>query len=96
MKKIALASVLALVAIGAQAQTYGEIGYTSMTFKETKDGNAIKVSPSAIRGILGYELNPNLALEGMAAFGIGDATFKIGGESLSGFKLKVDNISVSI
>ena len=92
MKKIALASVLALVAIGAQAQTYGELGYTSMTFKETKDGNAIKVSPSAIRGILGYELNPNLALEGMAAFGIGDATFKIGGESLSGFKLKVDNI----
>ena len=83
MKKIALASVLTLAAIGAQAQTYGEIGYTSNTFKGTSDdGTEVKVSPSSIRGILGYELNPNLALEGMAALGIGDATIKAGGVSI--------------
>jgi opacity protein-like surface antigen len=83
MKKIALVSALTLAAISAQAQTYGEIGYTSTTLKGTDEdsGNELKVSPSSIRGILGYELNPNLAVEGMAAIGVGDATIKVNGVS---------------
>ena len=91
MKKIALASVLATAAISVQAQTYGEIGYTSTTFKETVDGFAVKASPSAIRAILGYELNPNLAVEGMVAIGMGGASIKVNDVSIPGLELKIEN-----
>lgn len=91
MKKIALASVLATAAIGVQAQTYGEIGYTSTTFKETVDGFTVKASPSAIRAILGYELNPNLAVEGMVAIGMGGASIKVNDVSIPGLELKIEN-----
>lgn len=91
MKKIAIATLVALAAIGAQAQTYGEIGYTSTTFKENDSGFSLKASPSAIRGILGYELNPNLAIEGMAAFGMSDASLKVNGVKFPGAKLEIDN-----
>ena len=91
MKKIALASVIALASIGAQAQMYGEVGYTATTAKKNVNGNGIKASPSALRGILGYELNPNLAVEGMVAFGMSDATVKVNGVSATGVKLGIDN-----
>ncbi len=91
MKKIALASLIALVAVGVQAQTYGEIGYTAVTAKSNVDGDGIKASPTAIRGIFGYELNPNLAIEGMAAFGMSDATVKLNGQSVTGVKMEIDN-----
>jgi opacity protein-like surface antigen len=90
MKKISVASVLAIAAIGAQAQTYGEVGYTSTTFKGDAGGFTQEGSPSVIRAILGYELNPNLAVEGMGAFGISDSTFKVNGVNQDG-KLKADN-----
>ncbi len=91
MKKIALASAIALASIGAQAQMYGEVGYTATTAKQNIDGDGIKASPSALRGILGYELNPNLAVEGMVAFGMSDATVKVNGVSATGVKLEIDN-----
>lgn len=91
MKKIALASAIALASIGAQAQMYGEVGYTAITAKENIDGDRIKASPSALRGILGYELNPNLAVEGMVAFGMSDAAIKVNGVSAPGEKFKIDN-----
>lgn len=91
MKKFAIASAVALAAIGAQAQTYGEIGYTATTAKTNVDGDGIKASPSAIRGIFGYELNPNLAIEGMVAFGMSDATVKFNGQSVPGVKMEIDN-----
>jgi opacity protein-like surface antigen len=91
MKTISVASVLAIAAIGAQAQTYGEVGYTSTTFKGGAVGNTQEGSPSVIRAILGYEINPNLAVEGMGAFGISDSTFKYNGERVPGVKLKADN-----
>jgi opacity protein-like surface antigen len=90
MKKIALVSALALAAISAQAQTYGEIGYTSSTYKGTEEGSSLQASPSLIRGILGYELDQNLAVEGIAAFGIGDATLKVDGDSVDA-KVKANN-----
>jgi outer membrane autotransporter protein len=91
MKKLILASALALTSIGVQAQTYGEIGYTSTSFKTVDEGATFKASPSAIRVILGYELSPNLAVEGMAAFGMSGATVKNTGGSSTGTKLKIDN-----
>jgi opacity protein-like surface antigen len=63
----------------------------AITAKENIDGDRIKASPSALRGLLGYELNPNLAIEGMVAFGMSDASIKVNGVSEPGLKLKVDN-----
>jgi opacity protein-like surface antigen len=91
MKKIVIATLVALSAIGAQAQTYGEIGYTTTTVKNNIDGFSIKGSPSAIRGILGYELNPNLAIEGLAAFGMSDATVKVNGVEVPSLKVEIAN-----
>ncbi|HET8747528.1 MAG TPA: porin family protein [Ramlibacter sp.] len=70
MKRIAIAAAAALVMVGAaQAQTraplYGEIGYS---FLEVKD-EGFKANPQAIRGIVGYEFHPNVAVEGMLMFG---------------------------
>ena len=53
---------------GHQAQTraplYGELGYSFLEFKA--DG----FKPHALRGIVGYEFHPNVAAEGMLAFGV--------------------------
>jgi opacity protein-like surface antigen len=98
MKTRSTLSALAAVAIttAANAQTYGEIGYTSVTAKETVvlNGNAynVKASPTALRGIFGYELNPNLAIEALAAFGLSDATVKVNGISVPGFTMEIDNV----
>lgn len=82
MKKLTIAAAVTLAAMGVQAQTYGEIGYTATTAKSNVDGGSIKASPAAIRGILGYELNPNLAIEGSVAFGLSDVNVKFNGESV--------------
>ena len=71
MKLIAIAAVAsAMLMMGtAQAQqaraggTYAELGYTQL---KTNGSNA---KPSALRGIVGYDFHPNVAVEGMLAFG---------------------------
>lgn len=93
-------NLLALAAIAittaATAQTYGEIGYTSVTAKETIALNGssydVKASPTALRGIFGYELNQNLAIEALAAFGLSDATVKVNGAGIPGLKMEIDNV----
>lgn len=86
-----LALAIMTVAVAANAQTYGEIGYTGTTYKDNSDNIGIKASPAAVRGIIGQELNPNLAVEGLVAFGLGDATVKVNGRSVSTIKLEIDN-----
>lgn len=90
MKKFAITAAIALASVAAQAQIYGEVGYTAITAKNATDGEVGKASPSALRGFLGYELNPNLAVEGMAAFGMSDATVKFNGVA-GDEKLEIDN-----
>jgi outer membrane autotransporter protein len=70
MKRIAIAAAAALLMLGtAQAQQrsplYGEIGYS---FLEIKD-QGFKANPQALRGIIGYDFHPNVAVEGMLMFG---------------------------
>jgi opacity protein-like surface antigen len=71
MKLIAVAAASMVLVLGsAQAQTagsrlYGELGYS---FLEMTDFGA-KANPQALRGIVGYDFHPNLAAEGMLAFG---------------------------
>jgi opacity protein-like surface antigen len=74
MKRIAIAAAaaIAMLSTAAQAQTsplYGEIGYTQFKIKEEGSSN---LKPNALRGIIGYTLHPNVAVEGMLAFGVGD------------------------
>jgi opacity protein-like surface antigen len=82
MKRIAIAAAaaIAMLSTAAQAQTaktspvYGEVGYTQFKFKEEGVGS---VKPNALRGIVGYEFHPNVAVEGMLAFGISDDSISV-------------------
>lgn len=77
MKAIAIAAAAAslLLGVAAHAQqqpastspVYGELGYSWTQIH----GNGFKASPGAVRGIIGYDLHPNLAIEGMVTGGTG-------------------------
>jgi outer membrane autotransporter protein len=81
MIRIAIATATAsvfLVLGSAHAQVqapqaspfYGELGYT---LQEIENGGlGFKANPQALRGIVGYDFHPNLAAEGMLAFGTTD------------------------
>jgi hypothetical protein len=56
-------------------KTYAEIGYSLISYKEP----GFTASPTAIRGIIGYEISPNLAAEAMLGFGAADSTQTIQG-----------------
>lgn len=71
--KAAAIAALTLAAAGAQAQLYGELGYSALDV----EGSGTSVNLGALTGIVGYDLHPNLAVEGMLAFGVNDD--KIGG-----------------
>jgi opacity protein-like surface antigen len=89
MRVLGASTIAALLftAAAAQAQTqygstaanaspmYGELGYTWA--KVSGDGGSAK--PGLLRGIIGYNFHPNLAVEGMAAVGIKDDSRNIGG-----------------
>jgi opacity protein-like surface antigen len=89
MKRIAIAAAAAsFLALGsAQAQQqqtqqsplYGELGYS---FLRHDSGLGFRADPQALRGIIGYGLHPNFAVEGMAAFGTQD-------DSANGFNSKL-------
>lgn len=92
MKKVTMAAVLALAAIGAQAQIYGEIGYTAVSHDRNSDGSSLKSSPKAIRGLVGYELSENIAIEGIVGLGIGNGSVQVDGQNIAGAKQKIDNM----
>ena len=69
--RITTALGLAVLAVGAQAQSlYGEIGYTGLDYREP----GLKVSPGMVRGVVGYDISPNLAVEGMLGLDGGSDT----------------------
>jgi outer membrane autotransporter protein len=79
MKAIAIAAAAAslLVGVAAHAQqapvaspVYGELGYSWTQIH----GGGLKATPGAVRGIIGYDLHPNLAVEGMVEAGTGHDT----------------------
>lgn len=89
--KIAAATAVILTAATAQAQgMYGELGYSHLNFEESDTAFSAKVNPSMVRGIIGYELNPNLAVEGMLGLGMQSDDVRVGSASLKG---KVDNVA---
>lgn len=80
MKSIAIAAAAASLLLGAVAAhaqqaphaspLYGELGYSWTQIH----GNGFKATPGAVRGIIGYDVHPNLAVEGMLEGGTGHAT----------------------
>jgi outer membrane autotransporter protein len=92
MIKLAIASALTLAAFSASAQMYGEVGVTSVKYEESFQGAKLKSSPVAIRGVFGYEINPNFAVEGLVAFGMSDDDIKLNGNTIARSNFKVDNV----
>lgn len=79
MKKITLIAAAALLAAGAaQAQStvgngvYGEVGYTFVNIKD--EFANVTAKPGAIRGIVGWDLHPYVALEALLSGGVSDDT----------------------
>ena len=95
MKHIYIALSTLIFSLAANAQTYMQVGYTSTDYSESviSSGNAYKVaaSPTAVRGILGYEVNPNFSVEGMLALGLSDSSISVSGISTP-VNLKIDNL----
>lgn len=80
MKKlIAIAALLSAGAAQAQMAlpVYAEIGYTAVKYSEDGFGDDIK--PGILRGILGVEVHPNIAIEAMAGTGVKDDTIRFQG-----------------
>lgn len=97
MKKTLFASLAAVAAFsfvgaahaqGAEAPLYFELGYSKLSVKGGVPGLSLKASPGAITGIAGYQVNENLSLEGLLAFGVGGSEAKINGAG-SGVDIKV-------
>lgn len=66
MKKALLVSLLSVAAVSAQAQSmYGDVAYQMFDTDLATD-------PAAVRGIIGYQFNPNLAGELLLGTGIRD------------------------
>ncbi len=89
MKKISSVALACLFVAGAaQAQQarpaaspwYGEIGYTAA--KITSDDATWH--PGAVRGVVGYDINPNVAVEGMVGIGAHDDSATVLGVSVEG------------
>jgi len=81
MKKLIGIAIALFSASSAQSQLYGELGYTSLKYKESGEvlgfTAAAKSSPSALRGVIGYEVNPNLGLESIFALGLSGSDYKV-------------------
>ena len=92
MNTLVIASAFTLAAFSASAQLYGEIGVTSIKIEEATPGLNLESSPAAIRGVLGYEINPNLAVEGLVALGIGDDELRGNGQEIPGVKVEMSSV----
>lgn len=97
MKKTLFASLAAVAAFsfvgaahaqGADAPLYFELGYSKLSVKGSVPGLAVKASPGVISGVAGYQINNNLSLEGLLAFGAGGSEAKINGVA-SGMDIKI-------
>ena len=91
MKKFVIASVLLMTALAAKAQAYAELGYLTTDASTTSRGVRYEAAPTAVRGIFGYDVDPYMAIEGMALFGADDARVRDNGFANSGDEVKVGN-----
>lgn len=64
----------------------------AIKIEEATPGLNLESSPAAIRGVLGYEINPNLAVEGLVALGIGDDELRGNGQEIPGVKVEMSSV----
>jgi Outer membrane protein beta-barrel domain len=96
--KALAAAVFSIAAAGAQAQTqtqvpsklYGEIGYAAIGLDANDGVDNIKARPGAITGVIGYQLHPNVAVEGFLGLGLTKDEIDLNG-SPSGVDAKINN-----
>ena len=88
MFKFVSTSILLLTFLSANAQTYGQIGVTAVKYKDKLSSSNVETSPTALRALFGYKLNPKLSIEGMAAIGL--TNDKINGTLANDAKLNID------
>ncbi len=83
MKKIALASLLALAGITAQAQSvYADVAYQMID-------SGLSSDPAVVRGIVGYQFNPAMSAEVLLGLNARDGKDNVFGVPL---KAKVDRM----
>jgi OOP family OmpA-OmpF porin len=83
MKKLVLVSMLTLSAAAAQAQNlYGDVAYQILD-------TDLDTNPAVVRGIIGYTLNPNFAVEGMLGLNARDGSLTQSGVTA---KTKLDRL----
>lgn len=90
------AALFSLVAAGAHAQAqvpskmYAEFGYAAINLDATSGSNTIKAGPGALTGLIGYQLHPNVAVEGFLGLGLGKDEAKLNGAA-TGVNAKIDS-----
>jgi opacity protein-like surface antigen len=55
-------------------------GYSPLTLKDS-DAPVLKAKPTVLTGIVGYEINPNVAVEGLLGLGLNKSSVTVGGTS---------------
>ncbi len=90
--KFAMAAASLAVASGALADgLYGEVAYAPLKLSTTVDGLGLSAKPAVVRGMLGLELSPHVALEGMLAAGAKKDNITLAGTN-SGVDTKISNM----
>ena len=90
MKNFAFASILAAASFAAVAQPYVEVGYSAVTLKASDNGDSIKAHPNMLGVTVGYDVHPNVAVEGMFAFGVRDSSIELNGATVP-VDVKINN-----
>ncbi|MDP3350246.1 MAG: outer membrane beta-barrel protein [Hydrogenophaga sp.] len=94
-KALAIAA-FSIAAAGANAQSnvpskmYAEIGYASIGIKGSDGTDSIKSRPGAFTGIFGYQVHPNIAVEGFLGLGGGKDGIDLNGAA-SGVDAKIES-----
>lgn len=88
IRVLSVSAVLA-TAVAAQAQVYVEGSVTALTAKETSQGVETKSKPSNFSGLLGYNVHPNVDVEGYWGLGAGKSDITENGKNTGDeFKVK--------
>lgn len=78
MKKLVIASALILSSVGAFAQNAKSDMYTEFSYVNVKvKSDAVSISPSAVRFVLGADIAPNISIEGHALSGLNSDTMGV-------------------
>jgi len=95
MKTSVVAATLIAVTTGlgapAAAQLYGDVSCVSTRLRTIASGFELKSSPTALRGFVGYNLNPNLAVEAMLVTGLSGDSVTVNGFPLAGSSADIDH-----